>query len=226
MEFKPKETLTEQVAQHLEDMIAAGKLKSGQRIYEGVMAKELNVSHGSVREALLLLEKRHLVKNLPRKGNYITELDEHFVKSLYEALVLILSHTGMKLLRNWKNEDIERLEALYERMNQCFKSGKLLEFLDLGIEYTQTSLAYADNYFLVASIQDLWPSAKRCAFVALRQGPKVLQDNLDQMRHSLDAIKAKDEEELLRIIHFYAQEQCNQVLACLDPAPRKDPAGE
>lgn len=226
MEFKPKETLTEQVAQHLEDMIAAGKLKSGQRIYEGAMAKELNVSHGSVREALLLLEKRHLVKNLPRKGNYITELDEHFVRSLYEALVLILCHTGLKLLRNWKDEDIERLESLYERMNQSFKSGKLLEFLDLGIEYTQASLAYADNYFLVSSVQDLWPSAKRCAFVALRQGPKVLQYNLDQMRHSLDAIKAKDEAELLRIITYYGQEQCNQVLSCLEPQGRKESSGE
>lgn len=216
MEFRPKETLTEQVAQHLEDMVAAGKLKSGQRIYEGTLAKELNVSHGSVREALLLLEKRHLVKNIPRKGNYITELDEHFVRSLYEALALILCHTGKKLLHNWQQEDIDRLEHLYEEMSQAFQKGQLIEFLDIGIEYTQASLAYADNYFLVSAIQDLWPSAKRCAFVALKMGPKVLKDNLDQMRHSLDAIKAKDEDELMRIVTFYAQEQCNQVLSCLD----------
>lgn len=221
MEFKPKETLTEQVAQHLEDMIVAGRLKSGQRIYEAAMAKELNVSHGSVREALLLLEKRHLVKNIPRKGNYITELDEHFVKSLYETLVLILCHTSKKFLHNGKDDDINRLETLYEEMREVFNSGQLMKFLDIGIEYTQTSLAYADNYFLVSAIQDLWPSAKRCAFVALRQGPKVLQDNLDQMRHSLDAIKAKDEEELIRIVTYYAQEQCNQVLDCLDP-PSKE----
>jgi DNA-binding GntR family transcriptional regulator len=204
-------------------MIIGGKLKSGQRIYEGTMAKDLSVSHGSVREALLLLEKRHLVKNVPRKGNYITELDEHFVRSLYEALVLILCHTGIKLLRNVTADDITRMEALYERMQTLFKSGKLMEFLDLGIEYTQASLKYADNYFLVAAIEDLWPSAKRCAFVAIKQGPKVLLDNLDQMRHSLDAIKARDETELVRIVTFYAQAQCDQVLAGLDPKTGRKP---
>lgn len=223
MEFRPKETLTEQVAKHLEDMIAAGGLKSGERIYEGTLAKELNVSHGSVREALLLLEKRHLVKNIPRKGTYITELDEHFVKSLYEALELILCHTGVKLLHNWKDEDIKRMESLYQQMSDAFSNGKLMEFLELGIEYTQASLAYADNYFLVSAIQDLWPSAKRCAFVALKQGPKVLHDNLDHMRKSLDAIQAKDEEELVRIVSNYAREQCVQVLECLNlPSSKND----
>lgn len=221
MEFKPKETLTEQVALHLENRIAFGQLKSGERIYEAAMAKEMDVSHGSIREALLLLEKRHLVRNIPRKGTYVTELDEHFVRSLYEAMVLILNHTGVKLVRNCKPEELERLEELYVQMRDCFKSGKLLEFLDLGIVYTQVSLAYADNYFLVSSIQDLWPSAKRCAFVALKQGPKVLQDNLDAMRHSIDAIAAKDEDELKRIVTYYGNEQCKQVLAALDKQPAK-----
>ncbi|ARU54941.1 transcriptional regulator [Oleiphilus messinensis] len=216
MEFKPKETLTEQVAQHIENMIAFGKLKSGERIYENAMAKDLNVSHGSIREALLLLEKRHLVRNIPRKGCTVTELDEHFVKSLYEMLLLILCHTGTKLLLNRTEDDLHNLESLYQKMSQCFQQGRLMEFLDLGIQYTQISLAYADNYFMVSAIQDLWPSAKRCAFMALREGPKVLQDNLDQMRHSIDAIKARDEEELIRIINFYGQEQCDQVLASVN----------
>jgi DNA-binding GntR family transcriptional regulator len=66
MQFKPKETLTEQVATHIENLIAFNQLKGGQRIYEGPMAKELSVSHGSVREALLVLEKRHLVRTIPR----------------------------------------------------------------------------------------------------------------------------------------------------------------
>src|SRR5690554_2354057 len=84
--FKPRETLTEQVARHIENLIAFGQLRSGERIYESAMAKEMDVSHGSIREGLLLLEKRHLVKNVPRKGAFVTLLDEHFVKSLYETL--------------------------------------------------------------------------------------------------------------------------------------------
>ena len=91
--FKPRETLTEQVARHIENLIAFGQLRSGERIYEGAMAKQMDVSHGSIREGLLLLEKRHLVRNVPRKGAFVTPLDEYFVRSLYETLELYLTHT-------------------------------------------------------------------------------------------------------------------------------------
>src|SRR5690554_469976 len=112
--FKPRETLTEQVARHIENLIAFGQLRSGERIYESAMAKEMDVSHGSIREGLLLLEKRHLVKNVPRKGAFVTLLDEHFVKSLYETLELYLTHTGRKLVRQWQPEDMARLEGRSE----------------------------------------------------------------------------------------------------------------
>lgn len=215
MQFKPKETLTEQVATHIENLIAFNQLKGGQRIYEGPMAKELSVSHGSVREALLLLEKKHLVRSIPRKGTFVTELDEHFVKSLYEALLMYLTNTSIKLVRQWKQEDIDQMESLYTQMSECFQKGQLVEFLDLGIEYTQASLAYADNYFIVSAIQDLWPSAKRCAFVALQQGTPVLKENLEHMRHSLDTIKERNEDELIKILEDYANQQCRQVLQCI-----------
>ncbi len=221
MSFKPKETLTEQVAQHLENMIVMNQLHSGERIFENAMAKQLEVSHGSIREALLLLEKRYLVTNIPRKGTFVTELNEHFVKSLYETLLLILSHTGKKLLHGWQPHDMERLEALYEDMSQSFKKGDLIQFHKIGIEYTQASLAYADNYFIVTMINDLWPSAKRCSFMALRQGPGVIHDSLEYMRNSLDAIKSHDEGGLISILTSYAEGQCQQVIDCIESERRK-----
>ncbi|MEP3561253.1 MAG: GntR family transcriptional regulator [Marinobacter sp.] len=214
--FKPKQTLTEQVARHVENLIAFGQLRSGERIYESAMAKELNVSLGSVREGLLLLEKRHLVKNVPRKGAFVTTLDDHFVHSLYETLELYLTHTGRKLVRQWQPEDMERLESLRDKMQRWYEENDLLAFLELGIEYTQASLAYADNYFIVSAIDDLWPSAKRCAFVAFRHGGKqVIEDNLAHMEQSIQAIKARDEQALTNILHRYALQQCQQVLTAL-----------
>jgi len=214
--FKPKETLTEQVARHVENLIAFGQLRSGERIYESAMAKELNVSLGSVREGLLLLEKRHLVKNVARKGAFVTTLDEHFVHSLYETLELYLTHTGRKLVRQWQPEDMERLVTLRDKMQRCYEQNDLLAFLELGIEYTQASLVYADNYFIVSAIDDLWPSAKRCAFVAFRHGGKqVIEDNLAHMEESIKAIKARDEQALTEILHRYALQQCQQVLTAL-----------
>ncbi|WP_431687648.1 GntR family transcriptional regulator [Hahella sp. NBU794] len=221
MTFKPKETLTEQVAQHLEDLIVLGQLQSGQRIFENAMSKELEVSHGSIREALLLLEKRFLVTNVPRKGAFVTELNEHFVDSLYETLLLILGHTGVKLVRSWRPHDMERLESLYTQMKTCFEKGDLLNFHKIGVEYTQASLVYADNYFIINMVNDLWPSAKRCSFMALRQGPKIIEDNLSYMRSSLDAIHQRDEHSLQSILASYAESQRQQVIECVRAQTRR-----
>lgn len=223
--FKPRETLSEQVARHLENMIAFEQLKSGDRIHESNMARELDVSHGAVREALLMLEKRHLVRNAPRKGAFVTTLDTDFVGSLYEAMSVFLCHTGRQLVRQWQPADMERLESLYDSMCGSYQNGQLMEFLDTGIEYTQASLAYANNYFITAAINDLWPSAKRCAFVALRQGNRVLEDNLNHMRESLDLLRARDEEGLVQNVDAYARKQCEQVIASL-PENAEEPEAQ
>lgn len=214
--FKPKVTLTEQVARHIENLIVSGQLGSGERIYESAMARQMEVSHGSIREGLLLLEKRHLVKNIPRKGAFVTELDDYFIRSLYETLALYLTHTGRKLIQQYQPEDLERLEQLYERIEEHFNNNNLMGFLDLGIEYTKASLAYADNYFILAAIGDLWPSARRCAFVTFRHGGKrVLEDNLAHMRESISAIRDKDEERLASLLQRYVIQQCQQVCEAL-----------
>lgn len=215
--FKPRETLTEQVARHIENLIAFEQLRSGERIYESAMARQMDVSHGSIREGLLLLEKRHLVRNVPRKGAFVTPLNEHFVRSLYETLELYLTHTGRKLVRQWQPDDMQQLESLYEQMCERSRKNDLMAFLELGIEYTKASLAYADNYFIVSAIEDLWPSAKRCAFVAFRHGGKqVLQDNLAHMEESIQIIRDRDEQALADILHRYAVQQCEQVLSALE----------
>lgn len=218
--FKPRETLTEQVARHIENLIAFGQLRSGERIYESTMAKQMDVSHGSIREGLLLLEKRHLVQNAPRKGAFVTPLDEFFVRSLYEVLQLYLTHTGRKLVRHWQQADMDRLESLYEQMKDHHDKNDLMAFMELGIEYTQASLTYADNYFIVSAIQDLWPSAKRCAFVAFQAGGnRVLEDNLEHVCESIDAIRQRDEERMARILADYARQQCQQVLKAIGTKP-------
>lgn len=210
--FQPKVTLTEQVARHIENQIVFGQFGSGERIYEAAMAKQLDVSHGSIREGLLLLEKRHLVKNVPRKGAFVTDLDDYFVRSLYETLELYLTHTGRKLARQWRPEDLDRLEQLYQQMEDHFHNNNLMAFLDLGVEYTKASLAYADNYFIIAAIDDLWPSARRCAFAAFKHGGKrVVEDNLAHMQESISALRDRDEEKLVSILQNYAVQQCQQV---------------
>ena len=68
MTFKAPDSLSEQIAHYLAERIIRGELKPAERIQELKVTQALNVSRGSVREALLILERRHLVTILPRRG--------------------------------------------------------------------------------------------------------------------------------------------------------------
>ncbi len=85
MAFLAAESLSEQIARHIGEQIITGELVEGERIQELRIAKDLNVSRGSVREALLILERSYLIKIYPRRGAMVSELSVQQIKSLFEA---------------------------------------------------------------------------------------------------------------------------------------------
>lgn len=87
MRFQAPESLSEQIAQHLGQRIVVRDLKPGERIQELKVSGDLNVSRGSVREALLILERRHLVEIYPRRGAVVSELTIDSVNALYDIYI-------------------------------------------------------------------------------------------------------------------------------------------
>ena len=69
-----QQCLAEQIADRIAQQIITGELLEGERIPELRIAKEMQVSRGSVREALLLLQRTHLIEIYPRRGAIVTEI--------------------------------------------------------------------------------------------------------------------------------------------------------
>jgi DNA-binding GntR family transcriptional regulator len=65
---------SKRVEAHLRKAIHAGKLRPRQRIIEEDLARELSVSRGPVREALLRLERDGLVITTSRRGTFIRDI--------------------------------------------------------------------------------------------------------------------------------------------------------
>ena len=103
------ESLAEKIADYIARLIIDGKLKSGQRIQESWVVEELEVSRGPVREALLLLESRHLVTILPRRGAIVTELTESRIHNLYDMYVVLLTMLATLVAKNWTDKDKDPL---------------------------------------------------------------------------------------------------------------------
>ena len=72
MPLEQAHSLSEQIAKHISEQIIRGELVEGERIQELRIASELDVSRGSVREALLLLERTQLIEIFPRRGAIVS----------------------------------------------------------------------------------------------------------------------------------------------------------
>src|SRR3989338_9823068 len=101
MTFKAPDSLSEQIAHHLAERIIRGELKERERIQEQKVTQSLNVSRGSVREALLILERRHLIVILPRRGAQVTELTPHKVQSLYTLMMELYILLRIAVAERW-----------------------------------------------------------------------------------------------------------------------------
>jgi len=89
MTFTATRNITDQIAEYLAEAIIHGEISTGDRIYELKVAQELQVSRGSVREALLILERQRLISIAPRRGAIVTDLACDSVAELLTLLGVV-----------------------------------------------------------------------------------------------------------------------------------------
>ena len=75
----------EELYTQLKELVVIFRIKPGERINEGALAKELNASRTPLREALNRLVAEQLVEFFPGKGFFCRELDPQSIFELYEA---------------------------------------------------------------------------------------------------------------------------------------------
>lgn len=215
MAFVPSESLTEQIAQYLGNQIVTGELKAGDRIQELRVADELNVSRGSVREALLILERRHLIQILPRRGAVVAEMTESEVRALYELWFLLLDKIARNAVNMWTENDLVQFTELVLRMGEYAQKNDLEKFFETSVLFYEKIYPFANNSFLVQVLEDLLPAAKRAAYIILSGGQgelnKLHQFFMEMIQHMLD----RDVESAAARLKALGNEWQEQVLAAI-----------
>ena len=90
--------VTTTALQVLREKIITGELKSGQKLNETGLSVKLGISRPPLREAFRVLEKDHMVVNIPRKGTYVAELSVRDFEELSQTREMIECYT-IDLLR-------------------------------------------------------------------------------------------------------------------------------
>ena len=216
MTFKAPDSLSEQIADYLAERIIRGELAPGERIQEQKVTQALNVSRGSVREALLILERRHLVAILPRRGAHVTKLDERSVRSLCALMGEFYILLGNAVAQKWRSEtDLLPFLGIQQRLQQAYESTDIKTFVAESFSVMRAAYPFADNPYLQETVENLQPAMSRAYYLALDQRQANMRDYLDLFSRLLEAVVARDLPRIREVLVAYCQRSCELVLAAL-----------
>lgn len=145
--------LVDEVTRTLEEEILSGELRPGDHLTVLPLAQRFGMSQSTIREALLMLERRGLVKTIPRRGAYITRLAEEEAVELCRMRALIEGYAVTVGIGRVTEELMAELEGYVHEMALCVlpKSLPRLIQLDLAFHGRIAELAQSDTLLEVWS---------------------------------------------------------------------------
>jgi len=147
-------TLKEQVIKLLRGAILSGKIKTGERLNESELARDLGLSRIPVREALQQLQQQGLVVDVPRRGKFVINLSDEEIQKI-NSLRLILEAEALRLCRaKISAEGLAALAGLVDKMEHSREASEI-EASALDIEFHRIVWRYTGNEYLAKTLEGI-----------------------------------------------------------------------
>lgn len=215
MNLEETESLSEQIVKYISEQIISGELVEGERIQELRIAKELDVSRGSVREALLLLERTHLIEIFPRRGAIVSEMSAQQVKALFDTNMMLLGHIVQRISETWRAHEADQLQLLLEQLLEHVKAGDIEKFYDAIFQYLAEQQDMVGNPYLMKFYKELLPSLRRSYFLTLNTSKRELQEAFALFKLVTDAILIRKLQQAALFMEDFCRHLRNLVLESL-----------
>jgi DNA-binding GntR family transcriptional regulator len=118
-----KTLLSERVYARLRTDILGGRLAPGHRLVELRLAAELEVSQGTVREAIKRLSAEGLVLSVPHGGSYVTTVDADEARHAYRIRGVLDRFAAAEFCVRAQPADLDALQAQLDAMMTAALSG-------------------------------------------------------------------------------------------------------
>lgn len=113
MEIKHND-LSYEVYKRLKTMILAKEFKPGEKLKQEKVALLLGVSRMPLHKAFQMLENDMLVENLPRRGYYVTKIDNTQLIDAFECREVLEGVAARRAALNFEKKDSEYLNSLFK----------------------------------------------------------------------------------------------------------------
>lgn len=211
--------LAEDAADILRERILAGGLVKGTHLVEAKVAAQLNVSRGTVREALSILAAEGLIVEGSRRGAFVVSLTDADVREIYDVRAAVEGRAAQLIALAGQPSVLTELDGIVTAMEAAARAGDMATVRRRDLEFHERVCILSGNRRLhdvflrhVPAVQTLIRHDDRLHFPG---GATAAQH-----RPLLDALRSGDPEAAARAFQRHCDEARDLV------APYFDRSGE
>ena len=205
MTFTVPESLSEEVATKIAWRIITGEFKSGERIQELRITRELGVSRSSVREALRILERWHVIDLIPHRGAVVSTLSAEQVASLNDTWATLLLMLAIKVAHQWQEKDLEPLMQASTQLRQHVQQNNLVGIVDELFNIIKIASMIIHNEFIKQIMDNLRPAMIRVYYLIARCYTEEPVNTCELIMKILLAVQQRDAAEVKQLIKGYVE---------------------
>ncbi|PKL39855.1 MAG: hypothetical protein CVV44_06445 [Spirochaetae bacterium HGW-Spirochaetae-1] len=210
------QNLAYEIAEHLSGRIIRMELGSGERLIESKIAKDLDVSQSSVREALRILEKNGLVEINQRRGTYVTELSISNIDIMYDIVSELYALLIRKAMERKTELYIKEILEVFKKLEISAKNNDVENYFNNIFEIAMVALRAVDSSLLKNIITDLWPNKRRVEYMTLKYRKDELLKNLKYFKQLEKYMLEANLDKLIETIKEYTRNEKRIAIGILE----------
>ena len=196
--------LSYEVYKRLKAMILAKELAPGEKLKQEQIAVMLGVSRMPLHKAFQMLENEMLVESIPRRGFYVTKIDNAKLVDAFECREVLEGVAVRRATEVIEKEEIEYLKSLFKPFVGKQKID-IKKYIESDQEFHNSILKISGNQILkrFEIIKNITSQTYRGGLI--RQPEETLQEHLD----IIDAIEKRDAVLAEILIREHSRKTCS-----------------
>lgn len=213
-EIRPR-SMRFDVLRQLRSAILHGAIKPGERLNESEIAREMGISRGPVREAILELQQEGLVEIEHRRGAHVVNLDPEVFRDLVDLRILLETHAVRIAAQRCTSSDYAELEQILARMRRAHEVGDIEKVVDYDLEFHRTMCTLAGNRLLLEAWEHLAGRLRLAMLLWIEHGIDDIVQNVEMHQAFIDALKQGDGQLAASRINAGNREAAEEMFAIL-----------
>ena len=187
----PNHLLRNKAYSILKQNIVTLEYAPGSQIMEKDLCNEIGIGRTPVREALQRLASEKLIKIIPRKGIFISDINMWELSRLMEARIMLEGYCIRKVALLVTKSQIQKLRSFFLKAPELVENRKITDLLEIDRKFHMGLIALMDNFFIEEVAAKIYDQLARTWYLSFsRRSQEELMATVKEHLAIIDALES------------------------------------